>query len=126
VILGIKRGTLRELRFNNGLPRSRTLMNYLLAILSGSLWYMQFFFYGLAHVRMGVFQFASWVIHMSMLIFFSYIVGIILKEWRQVSKKTYAVLILALVILISSFIIMTWGSVRGEESQEAHAYVELM
>lgn len=119
VILGIRRGTLRELTFNNGLPKSRTLMNYFLAILSGGLWYMQFFFYGLAHVRMGLFQFASWVIHMSMLIFFSYIVGIILKEWRQVSKKTYAVLVLALVILISSFIIMTWGSVKGEKSQAA-------
>jgi L-rhamnose-H+ transport protein len=116
VVLGIRQGTLQELRFKNGLPPGRTLLNYLLAILSGSLWYMQFFFYGIAHVRMGVFQFASWVIHMSMLIFFSYIVGLILKEWRQVSRKTYTVLIIALIVLISSFVIMTWGSVRGEES----------
>ncbi len=116
VILGIRRGTLRELTFNNGLPRRKTLMNYLLAIGSGCLWYMQFFFYGLGHVRMGVFQFASWVIHMSMLIFFSFIVGIILKEWRKVTNMTYAVLVIALVVLISSFVIMTWGSVKGQES----------
>ena len=74
VVLGIKQGTLKELRFNNGLPKGRTLRNYLLATLSGCLWFMQFFFYGVAHVRMGVFQFASWVIHMSMLIFFSYFI----------------------------------------------------
>ena len=116
VVLGIKKGTLRELRFNNGLPAGRTLSNYFLAILSGCLWFMQFFFYGIAHVRMGVFQFASWVIHMSMLIFFSYVVGLILREWKQVSRETYAVLIVALIVLISSFIIMTWGSVKGENS----------
>ena len=121
IVLGIKRGTLRELTFKNGLPPSRTLLNYGLAILSGCLWYIQFFFYGIAHVRMGVFQFASWVIHMSMLIFFSYLVGLVLREWKKVSVRTYAVLILALVILISSFVIMTWGSVKGEESATAGA-----
>jgi L-rhamnose-H+ transport protein len=121
LVLGIRQGTLRELKFNNGLPPSRTLLNYALAILSGCLWYIQFFFYGIAHVRMGVFQFASWVIHMSMLIFFSYLVGLILREWKQVSGKTYAVLILALTILISSFVIMTWGSIIGEDATTATA-----
>lgn len=121
VVLGIRQGTLRELTFSSGLPAGRTLMNYALAILSGSLWYIQFFFYGIAHVRMGVFQFASWVIHMSMLIFFSYLVGLLLREWKQVSGRTYAVLILALSILICAFVIMTWGSVKGEESATASA-----
>ena len=117
LVLGIRQGTLRELSFKrNGLPRSKTLRNYLLAILSGTLWYVQFFFYGLGHTRMGVFQFASWVIHMSMLIFFSYVVGLILKEWRQVTKKTYALLIIALIVLVLSFVIMTWGSTYGQQN----------
>ena len=119
VVLGIRQGTLRELTFRNGLSPGRTLMNYALSILSGSLWYIQFFFYGIAHVRMGVFQFASWVIHMSMLIFFSYLVGLFLREWKQVTGRTYAVLILALAVLICSFVIMTWGSVKAEESVTA-------
>ncbi|MEA3460419.1 MAG: L-rhamnose/proton symporter RhaT [Bacteroidota bacterium] len=119
VVLGIRRGTLRELKFNNGLPVRKTLMNYLLAILSGVLWYMQFFFYGLATVRMGVFMWASWVIHMSMLIFFSFIVGMVLREWRKVSKLTYTILVVALIVLISSFVIMTWGSVKAEKSGTA-------
>jgi L-rhamnose-H+ transport protein len=118
VVLGIRRGTLRELKINNGLPISITLKNYLLAILSGVLWYMQFFFYGLATVRMGVFDWSSWVIHMSMLIFFSFFVGVIFREWRKVSKMTYAILIMALVVLLFSFAIMTWGSVKAEESQK--------
>jgi len=87
--------------------------NYFWSVLGGSLWYFQFFFYGLGHVRMGEFKFASWVIHMSMLIFFSYIVGVIMKEWRKVRVKTYMTLIFALVILILSFVIMTWGSLKS-------------
>ena len=124
IVLGIRRGTIKELKLNNGLPRRRTYSNYSLAIVSGLLWYMQFFFYNLAHVRMGAFQFASWVIHMSMLIFFSFIVGMILKEWRKVSSKTYAILIIALAVLISSFVIMTWGSVKAEEATTASVNVE--
>jgi L-rhamnose-H+ transport protein len=124
IVLGIRRGTLRELRIKNGLPVSRTLLNYLLAVLSGVLWYMQFFFYGLATVRMGVFMWASWVIHMSMLIFFSFIVGIIFREWRKVTRLTYATLIVALIVLLSSFVIMTWGSVKAEKS--ATASVEII
>ena len=124
IVLGIRTGTIKELKLNNGLPRRRTYMNYLLAIFSGVLWYMQFFFYGLSHVRMGLFQFASWVIHMSMLIFFSFIVGIMLKEWRKVTNKTYVILIIALMILISSFIIMTWGSVKAEEASTASVKTE--
>lgn len=119
VALGIRRGTLHELKFKKGFPLRQTLKNYVLAILSGVLWYMQFFFYGLATVRMGVFDWSSWVIHMSMLIFFSFFVGVIFREWRKVTKMTYAILIMALVILLFSFAIMTWGSVRAEESEKA-------
>lgn len=82
--------------------------------LAGTLWCGQFFFYGLGHVQMGKFQFISWVLHMSMLIFFSYIVGVIMKEWKSVSKPTYYILIFALIILVISFVIMSYGSYYGE------------
>jgi L-rhamnose-H+ transport protein len=81
------------------------------------------FFYGLATVRMGVFMWASWVIHMSMLIFFSFIVGIIFREWRKVTRLTYATLIIALIVLLSSFVIMTWGSVKAEKSATANVEI---
>jgi len=63
---------------------------------------------------MGNFQFISWVLHMSMLIFFSYIVGLIMKEWKQVSKRTYLILILALIILFVSSAVISYGSYYGE------------
>ena len=65
---------------------------------------------------MGSFQFASWVLHMSMLIFFSYIVGVIMKEWKLVRRGTYITLIIALITLVASFIITAYGSVLGENA----------
>jgi len=51
---------------------------------------------------------------MSMLIFFSYIVGVIMKEWKDVKRKTYIMLVIALFILILSFVVTTIGSVHGD------------
>lgn len=113
LVVGIKYKTLKEFTSRGGIPVAIRAKNFGWSALAGTLWFGQFFFYGLGHVRMGKFQFISWVLHMSMLIFFSYIVGVLLKEWKQVSKKTYFLLIIGLVVLVASFVIMTWGSVVG-------------
>ncbi|MGF7140578.1 L-rhamnose/proton symporter RhaT [Roseimarinus sediminis] len=113
VVLGIKQNTLKEFTKRSGLPFNLRIRNFAWSALAGTLWFGQFFFYGLGHVRMGNFQFISWVLHMSMLIFFSYVVGVLMKEWRNVRRDTYIVLIAGLVILIASFVIITWGSVIG-------------
>lgn len=120
VILGIKQKTLIEFTPKSGISSGTLLRNTLWSAIAGTLWSLQFFFYGLGHVNMGNFQFASWVLHMSMLIFFSYIVGMAMKEWKEVKKNTYATLIVALIILISSFIITAYGSVIGEEVLKAN------
>lgn len=110
----IKDGSIKRLYRINEIGAKRYAGNFSLSALAGSFWYFQFFFYGLGHVRMGDFQFASWVLHMSMLIFFSYIIGVIMKEWKGVDRKTYASLITALLVLVCSFVIMTYGSYAGE------------
>ena len=112
VIAGFRQKTLKEFLPNNEdkEKKYRLTKNWLLSSLTGTLWCMQFFFYGLGHVNMGDYQFASWVLHMSMLIFFSYIVGVIMKEWKNVKKQTYTILIVGLVILILSFCITSYGS----------------
>lgn len=115
-IAGIRQGTLKELAPQEGVTIRQSSKNYLLSALTGTLWTMQFFFYGLGHVKMGEFGYASWVIHMSMLVFFSYLVGVIMKEWKSVSRKTNITLIIALMILIISFVITTYGSVIGEKA----------
>jgi L-rhamnose-H+ transport protein len=114
VVLGIKEGTLKEFTGAGGVPSSQRVKNMFWSAMAGMLWCGQFFFYGLGHVRMGKFQFISWVLHMSMLIFFSYVVGVVMKEWKEVSRKTYTILILALLILFLSSVIISFGSYYGE------------
>jgi L-rhamnose-H+ transport protein len=114
IVASIKDGSIKNLYQRKSIGSKRFFGNYALSALAGSLWYTQFFFYGLGHVKMGNFMFVSWVLHMSMLIFFSYIIGVIMKEWRGVSRRTYVTLIIALIVLVGSFIIMSYGSYIGE------------
>lgn len=115
LVATIKDGSIKSLYQRKKIGSKRFFGNYALSAFAGSLWYTQFFFYGLGHVKMGSFMFASWVLHMSMLIFFSYIIGVIMKEWRGVTRRTYITLIIALLVLVGSFILMSYGSYIGEQ-----------
>ena len=110
----VRNGTIKELNPKNWTSKGAYSKNFLWSAFGGSLWYIQFFFYGLGHVRMGNFMAASWVIHMSMLIFFSYIVGILMKEWKNMKKSIIIILIAGLLVLLTSFIIMSIGSLQSE------------
>lgn len=114
IVLGAKQKTLKEFTIKSGISRSEIAKNTFWSGIAGCLWSLQFFFYGLGHVKMGNFQYVSWVLHMSMLIFFSYIVGVLMKEWKQVKRNTYSTLIIALVVLVLSFVITSVGSYYGE------------
>lgn len=88
-------------------------LNYLLAALTGILWYGQFFFYGLGHVRMGKYEFSSWAIHMILLVLLSALTGLVMKEWKNSSGKTIRLLVAAIVILIFAVILLTEGNRLG-------------
>jgi len=115
IVAGIRQGTLKEFLPGTGLSGREIFRNWFWSALAGTLWCGQFFFYGLGHVKMGNFMFASWVLHMSMLIFFSYIVGVLMKEWKVVKPKTYIILVVGLITLIVSFCITSYGSYIGEQ-----------
>jgi L-rhamnose-H+ transport protein len=87
--------------------------NYLMALLTGVLWYGQFFFYGLGHVRMGNYKFTSWAIHMIMLVLFSSVAGLVMKEWNNCSATTRRLLILALMVLVAAVLLLTYGNYLG-------------
>jgi L-rhamnose-H+ transport protein len=117
IYLHVKQKTLHEYKTlpgNKGL--SSLSLNYILAFLTGLLWYSQFFFYGLGHTRMGAYKFSSWAIHMIMLVLFSCIVGLILKEWIGVKVKTKWVLAISVVTLILAVLILTYGNYLGTET----------
>jgi L-rhamnose-H+ transport protein len=99
-------------------PRQLTqrFFNYLLAILTGILWYGQFFFYGLGTVRMGKYEYTSWAIHMIMLVLFSSIAGLAMKEWKNCSKITIRLLIAALIVLIVAVLLLAYGNYLGNSA----------
>jgi L-rhamnose-H+ transport protein len=88
--------------------------NYLMAMLTGFLWYSQFFFYGLGHIRMGNYKFSSWAIHMIMLVLLSSVTGLLMKEWKNCSNKTMRLLMTALTVLIVAVLLLTYGNYLGE------------
>jgi len=94
-------------------PRALPI-NYLMALLTGCMWYGQFLFYGLAHVRMGEFKFSSWAIHMLMLILFSSLAGIALREWHGRSLRTKGAMVAALLIVGAAVLALTYGNYLGQ------------
>lgn len=96
---------------------SKRIFNYMLAILTGILWYGQFFFYGLGTVRMGRYEYTSWAIHMIMLVLFSSIAGLLMKEWKNCSKKTIRLLVTALIVLIIAVLSLAYGNYLGNSEE---------
>ena len=90
--------------------------NYLLAILTGTLWYGQFFFYNLGHVRMGHYEFTSWAIHMIMLVLFSNGLGVVLHEWKGCRPRTWTVIGLGLLVLMAAVLMLSYGNHLGEQA----------
>lgn len=119
VYLHIKQKTFVEYKQLTGSEKSFALSsNYILAFITGLLWYSQFFFYGLGHTRMGQYKFSSWAIHMILLVLFSSILGLVLKEWTRVRGRTKWALTLALTILIMAVLVLTYGNYLGTKAAE--------
>ena len=79
--------------------------NLVFCALAGLLWYSQFFGLSLGKgflADSAVLLTFSWCILMSLNIVFSNVWGIILKEWKGLSKKTVAVLLIGLAVLVFS------------------------
>lgn len=99
-----------------GAEKANLPVNWIMAVLTGCLWYGQFFFYNLGHVRMGDYKFTSWAIHMIMLILFSIVVGLVLSEWRSVRTATKTTVSTAFVVLLGAVLLLTYGNRLAEIS----------
>jgi L-rhamnose-H+ transport protein len=86
------------------------LKNYSYSLLAGSIWYLQFFFYGMGTTYMGKYEFVSWTFHMSFIILLSNIWGIYLKEWKGSSEKARITLIIGIFTIILSVAFIGLGS----------------
>jgi L-rhamnose-H+ transport protein len=113
-----KQASFGEYRYSPGSKgRPALRVNFLMAFLTGVLWYSQFFFYGLGHTRMGNYKFTSWAIHMIMLVLFSSLVGLALREWARCRPRTMGFLGMALFVLVTAVVILTYGDYLGGTTQ---------
>ena len=85
------------------------LRNYIFCALAGTLWFLQFFFYGMGESKLGNGA-SSWILHMSFIILVANMWGFALKEWNGVSKKTRTTIIIGVITIILSVILVGYGN----------------
>ena len=85
------------------------LSNYIFAALAGTTWFLQFFFYGMGESKLGNGA-SSWILHMAFIILVADMWGLILKEWKGVSKKTIVTITAGIVIIILSVLLVGYGN----------------
>ncbi|MGP9419506.1 L-rhamnose/proton symporter RhaT [Ewingella sp. AOP8-B2-18] len=108
----IRLATRRELSVKADLSIAKPLLitNALFAILGGTMWYLQFFFYAWGHASIpSEYGYMSWMLHMSFYVLCGGIVGLLLKEWLGVGKKPVAILSLGCLIIILAANIVGMG-----------------
>ncbi len=107
VYLLLKNKSWQELSPKNSAPN---LINLLFSALAGITWYLQFMFYGMGTTQMGRYDFSSWTIHMAFIIVFSTLWGILYKEWKGCSKKTFNTLLAGIYVLVGSTVLVGIGN----------------
>ena len=85
-------------------------------MVTGTLWYAQFFFYNLGHVRMGPYAFTSWAIQMILLVLFSNLLGVLFREWKGCRPRTRLAITLALAVLVTAILLLTYGNYLGDQA----------
>jgi L-rhamnose-H+ transport protein len=118
IYLAWRNGTLTQLeRLPKSKGTSRIARNYLFAMLTGTLWYGQFFFYNLGHVRLGTqYAFSSWAIHMILLVLLSNLIALGFQEWKGCNGRTRLIMGLGIVVLCAAVLMLTYGNSLGEAS----------
>jgi L-rhamnose-H+ transport protein len=90
------------------------LKNYLLCALGGTMWFLQFFFYGMGESKLGNGA-SSWILHMSFIILVANMWGLLLKEWENVSSKTTRTIVIGIIVIILSVITVGFGNYLHEK-----------
>ena len=83
--------------------------NYIFAAMAGTIWFLQFFFYGMGESKMGNGA-SSWILHMAFIILTSSMWGFVFLEWKGVSKRTHRTILIGITIIIVSVILVGKGN----------------
>jgi L-rhamnose-H+ transport protein len=105
--LNVRNGSYRD--YGNAGSAS-LVRNYVFAAFAGVIWYLQFFFYGMATTKMGAYDFSSWTIHMAFIIVFSNVWGLLYREWKGSRPKTLTILSVGIAVLVLSTVVVGLGN----------------
>jgi L-rhamnose-H+ transport protein len=100
----------RNKTFGNYTDEQKPLLkNYLFSALAGTTWFLQFFFYGMGESRLGNGA-SSWILHMAFIILIANTWGLLLKEWKGVSRKAIFTVIAGIATIIISVLVVGYGN----------------
>jgi L-rhamnose-H+ transport protein len=100
----------RNRSFHNYMDRRTPLLrNYLLAASAGTIWFLQFFFYGMGESRLNN-DASSWVLHMSFIIVVSNLWGLYFREWQGTSARNKRILLAGIVVILASIAMVGYGN----------------
>jgi L-rhamnose-H+ transport protein len=89
--------------------KTHLLKNYIFSAIAGTTWFLQFFFYGMGESKLGNGP-SSWILHMAFIILVANSWGLVLKEWKGVSKKTLTTIIAGILTIVLSVLIVGYGN----------------
>ncbi|MGL4858300.1 MAG: L-rhamnose/proton symporter RhaT [Enterobacteriaceae bacterium] len=99
-----------SVRADFSVVKSLLIVNILLSMLGGLMWYLQFFFYAWGHANIPTeYGYMSWMLHMSFYVLCGGIVGLVLKEWKNSTGKPVTVLCIGCLIIILAANIVGMG-----------------
>ncbi|ODT35874.1 MAG: sugar:proton symporter [Niabella sp. SCN 42-15] len=88
---------------------SPILRNIIFSALAGTTWFLQFFFYGMGESKLGNGP-SSWILHMAFIILIANVWGLLLHEWKGVSKKTMTTIMIGILVILTSVLIVGYGN----------------
>lgn len=105
IYLNFKNHTLRDY-INTNTPISK---NILFSAIAGTMWFLQFFFYGMGESKLGNGA-SSWILHMAAIILTANFWGFYLKEWSGVSKRTFRTFLMGIGLIMASIVLVGIGN----------------
>lgn len=83
--------------------------NVLFSGIAGTMWFLQFFFYGMGESKLGNGA-SSWILHMATIILTANLWGLWLKEWKGVSAQAFRTFVLGIAIIMLSIFLVGIGN----------------
>ncbi len=102
--------SIRNKSYNDFVNKSSPIAkNIMFSGLAGTIWFLQFFFYGMGESKLGNGA-SSWILHMSTIILTANMWGIYRREWKGVATKTKWTITVGIIVILLSVVLVGIGN----------------